>query len=115
VAEGRTEICAPAVFTRTGVWSDGYVLNVWGLLLANGFWMKVERKAPVATKPKAIAAMPSIRFIGMLLSLVKKLDSFKSQAVSETQKWEAFLCREVARELERSGNHFRPFLAGTEL
>jgi hypothetical protein len=72
------------VFTRTGVWSDGYVLNVWGLL-ANGFWIKVDRKAPVATSPKAIAAILSIRFIWTLLSLVKKLDSFKSQAISQIQ------------------------------
>jgi hypothetical protein len=67
-AAGTTEIWAPFAFTNTGERSG--VIPETGSL-ANGLLMKVERKDPVATKAKAITVIPSILFIGMLLSVEK--------------------------------------------
>jgi hypothetical protein len=64
--DGSTETCAPLAFTRTGVCSERRLEENW--LLANGLLMKVDRKAPVARRPKAMTVTPIALLIGMLLS-----------------------------------------------
>jgi hypothetical protein len=64
--DGSTEICAPLAFTRTGVCSERKLEESW--LLANGLLISVDRKAPVASKPKAMTVTPIALLIGMLLS-----------------------------------------------
>jgi hypothetical protein len=63
---GTTEICVPLAFTRIGDCSEGRAEEI--RLLANGLLTNVDKKAPVASKPKAITVTPRVRFMDMLLS-----------------------------------------------